>query len=132
MLFKSGWISYIIVYMSEKYFFRDSGNASFPQSKKWVSIILIWSIFNNSLERRFLAWVYDGHEKKKRYELSAWPQEHRVDPMIFLRNRSLFSAHSLLVHSDFWVKNMNRLFHHPKVVATYRQVSMVCAVFCYS
>ena len=91
MLVKPAWICNIIVYKSKNYFVRDSGNASFPQSKKWVSKILIWSIFNNSLKNRFLACLYNGHEKKKWYEFYTWPQEHKEEPMMFFRNISLFS-----------------------------------------
>ena len=44
--------------------FRDSGYISF-QSKQWLSIILIWSIFSNSFKRRFLAWLYIRYMRRK-------------------------------------------------------------------
>ena len=71
---------------------RESGNALFSQSNKWVPIISIWSIFNNSFKRCLLDYMMDM-KRKKIYEFFTWPQYHRGELMVFLRNRSLFSIH---------------------------------------
>ena len=50
------------------------------------------SIFSNSLRRRFFAWLYNVHEKKKWHDSSIL--DHRSKKgnfnMMFLQNRSLF------------------------------------------
>ena len=59
----------------------NSGNTSFPQSKRWVLIKKNLGYLQQFIKRRFLAWLYNGHNKKndtsflldhRRIEESLW------------------------------------------------------------
>ena len=76
-----------------------------------MSIILIWSIFTISVKIRFLI-DYIRCMNKKWFESSTWPQEHRAEPMMFLRNISLFSLRlcsnlvcTCMIYSNFTVSS---------------------------
>ena len=101
MLVEPAWTSNIIVYMyKSKNFFlvRDSGNASFPQTKKMSVNNINLVNLQQFIKKRFILLVYIMDTKgKKWYEFSTWPQEHRGEPMMYLRNRSLFNIHAVVL-----------------------------------